>query len=225
MLTLLHGDDIVSSRRALGEMKLAHKESEILTLDGKKASLSDLKQALESSSILSSSRLVILENFFSSQPSKEKLFYLSSGEFSSDLVFWEGKKTSPGLIKKLGPRIQVRLFKTPAVVFQFLDNFLPKNRKASLIDLKKTLKSSPQSLVFYLLVGHIRNLLLVKDGEVPPKMQVWKLRKLQSQAKQFSLDSLQKIYRRLLLIDIAQKTGEERFDLAGELQMLILDFK
>jgi len=128
------------------------------------------------------------------------------------------------LIKKLGPRIQVRLFKTPAVVFQFLDNFLPKNRKASLINLKKTLKSSPQSLVFYLLVGHIRNLLLVKDGEVPPKMQVWKLRKLQSQAKQFSLDSLQKIYRRLLLIDIAQKTGEERFDLAGELQMLILDF-
>lgn len=223
MLILLHGDDTVSSRKALEEIKLAHKESEISTLDAKKTNLSDLKQALESSSIWAPSRLVVLENFFSSRPSKEELSYLSSGNFASDLVLWEGKQTSPGLIKKFGPRIQIKLFKPPAIVFQFLDNFSPKSEKGNLLNLKKTLSSSPQSLVFYILVKRIRDLLLVKDQKKPSGIQVWQLRKLQNQAKQFSFDSLQKIYQQLLLIDIAQKTGEKRFDLAGELEMLILD--
>lgn len=224
MITLLHGDDAVSSRKALEEIKLSHKGSEILVLDGKRAALVDLTQALESLSILSSSRLVVLENFLSFRPAKEKLAYLSSGGFSSDLVLWEGKKIPPASIKKFGSGIKVRLFKTPAVVFQFLDSFSPKNEKGGLLFLQKTLKSSPSSLVFFLLVKRIRNLLIVKDGGKLSGVQVWQLRKLQNQAKLFSLGALQEIYKKLLFIDIAQKTGEKRFDLAGEMEMLVLDF-
>lgn len=224
MLTLLHGDDIVSSRKALEEIRLSRKDSEILILDGKKAALVDLTQALESLSMLFSSRLVILENFLSSRPAKEKLAYLFSGGFSSDLVLWEGKKIPPASIKKFGSEIKVRLFKTPAVVFQFLDNFSPKNKKGGLLFLQRTLKSSPPSLVFFLLVKRVRNLLIVKDGGKLAGMQVWRLRKLQNQTKLFSLGALREIYKKLLLIDVAQKTGEERFGLAGEVEMLVLGF-
>lgn len=222
MLTLLHGDDIVSSRKVLEEIKLGHTEGEALVLDGRRVSLSDLKQALESLPMLGSSRLVILEHFFSSRPSKEMFSYLASGEFSSDLIIWEGKQISKEAIKKFRSRIKVRLFKTPAIVFQFLDQISPKNKKGSLLTLQKTLKSSPQGLVFYLLVQHIRKLLLIKSGQVPQGIQAWKLRKFQSQAKLFTLNSLRKLYQKLLLVDIAQKRGEERFDLAGELEMLVL---
>lgn len=223
MITLLHGDDIVSSRKALEALKLSRQQSEVLFLEGPKVSLTDLKQALESSSLLSSSRLVVLEEFLSSRPDKEKLAYLGSGQFGADLIFWERKKISPGMIKKLGPQTKVQLFKTPALVFRFLDNFGSPNQKGSLLLLEKVLASAPLSLVFYLLVKRIRDLLLVKDQKNPSQVQIWQLKKLQTQARFFRSGSLEKIYGRLLEIDRAEKRGESRFDLKGELEMLILD--
>lgn len=223
MITLLHGDDIVSSRKALEALKLSRQQSEVLFLEGPKVSLTDLKQALESSSLLAFSRLVILERFLSSRPNKEKLVYLASGQFGADLIFWERKKIPPGTIKKLGPQAKVQLFKTPALVFRFLDGFGSPNRQNSLLLLKKAAFSSPSSLVFYLLVKRIRDLLLVKGGGEPSRIQAWQLKKLQTQARFFHPGSLERVYRRLLEIDRAEKTGEKRFNLEGELEMLILD--
>lgn len=223
MITLLHGDDVISSRKALEALKSSRKESEVLSLDGLKVNLTDLKQALESSSLFSSSRLVVLERFLSSRPDKEKLAYLASGQFGADLILWERKKISPGTIKKLGPQAKVQLFKTPALVFRFLDGFGSPDQKNSLLLLKKVLASAPSGLVFYLLVKRIRDLLLIKDQKKPSRAQTWQLKKLQTQAQFFRPDSLEKAYRRLLEIDRAEKRGEARFDLEGELEMLILD--
>lgn len=223
MITLLHGDDLVSSRQTLEALKSTRKESEVLSLDGAKVSLTDLKQALESPSLVSASRLVILEGFLSSRPSQEKLAYLASDQLRADLVLWEKKKISPGVIKKLGSQAKARLFKTPALVFQFLDGFGSFHPKGSLLFLKKALSFSPPGMVFYLLVKRIRDLLLVKDQKKPAGIQTWQWKKLQKQAQVFNSGSLKEIYRQLLIIDRAQKTGQDRFNLEGELEMLILN--
>lgn len=222
MITILHGGDIVSSRKVLEAIRASHDKQDTIILDAKKTDFSSLKLALETPAFFSHSRLVILENFFGTNPKKESLDYLSSGEPLADLVVWENKEISQRLPAKLSRSAQIRLFKTPAVVFKFLDSLYPKNARDGLLLLHKTLEKSSASLVFYLLVRHVRELILVKSGQ-RKGLAFWKLRKLLAQVEYFSFESLRKLYRKLLLIDLQQKTGQSRFDLIGELEMIVLE--
>jgi DNA polymerase III delta subunit len=222
VITILHGDDLISSRKALEVVRSSYDKADTVVLEGKKIDLSSLKPALESPAFFSSSRLVVLENFLAANPPKKILDYLSSGAISSHLVIWEKKEISKRLLTKFRPPVKINLFKTPAVVFRFLDSLCPGNVKKSLSLLHETLKRSTASLVFYLLVRHTRELILVKSGQ-NPKLPWWKLKKLRHQAKFFSLESLTRLYRKLLLIDLRQKTGKNLFDLSGELEMIVLE--
>ncbi|MBI5465135.1 hypothetical protein HY946_00820 [Candidatus Gottesmanbacteria bacterium] len=228
MITILHGDDIVKSRQELETIKKQYPNAEIIFLDGRKLDLTSVKQALESSSMFSRSRLVIIENFLASKKNKnqeEILGYLAKEPSETELIFWESVSlTSPGLARLKGARVLE--FKPEAVLFKFLESIRPANTEETLVLLGRCIRGGPPEIIFYMLVRQFRLLLLVKDGitsgvEELDRLADWQKQRLVRQAKCFDLKQLVDIYHQLLEIDSQQKTGENAFDLPKTLELFV----
>lgn len=244
MLTILHGDNILASRKALESAKLAASEKEIIKLEGKKTDLPLLKQALEAKSLFAENKLVVVEDLITDnrkQITENVINYLIEGKFDADLVLWEGKPLPIGILskfKKAGDKktgyIKIQLFKQPAVIFKFLDSIKPKNIKEMLTSLKRSIEVSQPEIVFYMLVRQFRILLAVKakekdrtiernnDIEELKRLAAWQLGRLKIQASHFSLEQLLKIYKELLIIDYQIKTGKSALDLTKRMELFIM---
>lgn len=221
MKILLHGENIVESREALHQIRTKHK-GEILNLNGKTVSLTEIKQALESMSLFEGDRLVIIENLFSRQSKtqlKELIDYIANIKTNTSLVLWEGKELGKVALRKF-TAFDVQLFKIPKVLFAFLENIIPGNIEKMLVLLNESRKSNEEMFIFLMIVRQIRLLLLAKDQGLigmPP----WIAGKLSHQSREFTNDQLIKLYKKLLLIDIGQKTGRASYNLGQELDLFI----
>ena len=185
--------------------------------------LLSLRQALESSSLLSKSYLVIIENLFSGKKNKEKekiIDYLKKNQ-PQNLIIWEEKKIDGRLL--LSFKNSVLTFDLAPLVFHFLDSFFPGNAKSCLSLFHQCLEQEPSEAVFYLLQKRVEHLIIAYDlgRSGLSKMALWQAEKLIRQAQKFTLLELLKIYRRLLKIDFQQKTGKSSFDLSDNLDLLI----
>lgn len=123
MITLFHGDDIVSSRRALP--KGIHYEAKDLTPE-------KLEQILGGEELFGTAKTIIIEGLVKSLPGTKK-----------DVYLWVGKKLSSAQVKNF-PGVQIKEFKIPQVLWQFLSS-------RQLKDLEACLKTEPVELVWYLL--------------------------------------------------------------------------
>ena len=88
MLTILHGENTVKSREALLASKQDYGNAEIIELLGN-VDYTSLKQALESTSLFSDKRLVIIENLFSSKTQKksdDRIAYIAKSAYDADVV-------------------------------------------------------------------------------------------------------------------------------------------
>ncbi|MBI2028888.1 hypothetical protein HYT02_00530 [Candidatus Gottesmanbacteria bacterium] len=221
MNILLHGDDVAKSRDALSILRFDR--DEVITFDGKSANLGEIKQACESISLFGEKRVVIIENLFSrltKNELKEIISYLSSIDTNYDIIIWEGKLLTKTAIGKLGKKWQAKEFSLPKVIFTLMESVRPKNnvKMLELLQKAKELKVGNE-FIFLMLVRQIRMLILAKDkglGDMP----FWMAGKFEKQAEYFKIDQLLLMYKKLLAIDIRQKTGAGAFDLGGELDLL-----
>lgn len=224
MIRLLHGDNLVESRKGLGTLisEARGKGAEVVFFSGKKITISDLRGALESGSLLGNNRLVVIENLLGGIQSKEKskvIGYLKDGDFDNDLVLWEEKE-----IKKTGlPKVfQEQVFKVNQIIFRFLESLKPGNQKEMLNLLLQLKQREEAEMVFYMLIRQFRYLILGKDNELS-KMPEWQSRKFVSQSKFFSEEKLKEVYKSFLKIDFQQKTSSDSFSLYSRLDLFIAD--
>lgn len=216
MITLLHGNNIVASRAKLTQCIDKAKElgKEIRQLDGKTLDALVLTQAVESSSLFGGDVLVIIEGFLVKKSALIDI--LKRAAETIDIILWEDKEIGKTMITLLGSKCSVELFKTPTVIFQFLDGMsLDLFYQALLID-------APER-IFVMIVRRIRELIMIKDGVTPEGLQGWQAGRLTSQAKSFTMDRLLTMEKRLLEIDISIKTGTSPFPLAQQLELFLID--
>lgn len=225
MIILLHGDNIVVSRNELERLK-KEKTKEVLTFDGGKIDLSELKQALEAKSLFGQEKIVILENFLSQKPSTVKnqiIEYLKNLETTVDLILWEGKEMEKKSLDSF-PSAKKQLFRLDPVLFKFLDSLKPGSGKTAVALLREVLRREEVELVFYMLVRQFRLLIALKNvskdsiSEIV-KLGSWQKEKLARQANNFDLEDLLRIYHQLLEIDSKSKTGLSPFNLASTLEL------
>ncbi len=229
MIHFLHGDNQVSSRNKLTDLTTQAREDnkEIIQLDGFKMNLNQLIQALEASSLFGQEKLVIIENLFSRQKSQEKenlIQYFKKESITPDLILWE-KKEIPGTTARWLPKDwQYQVFKTPVVIFKFLDSFKSHNQKQMLTLLHQCIRADSAEMVFYMLARRIRELIIAFDlGKPGLKGAPWQIGKLVHQAKNFTLEQLKEVYARLLNIDIDIKTGRSFMPLDWHLDLLMVN--
>lgn len=227
MLYLIHGDNTEAARNKLLELKVAAKDKEIRTLSGKRMDPNATVQALESSSLFGGDVLVVVEGFISSAKKREKAFgttlsQLITAAASIDVVLYEEKEVEKGTLTKLGPKCEVFLYKTPVVIFQFLDSIRPGNAKISLTLFAQVIAREPAEIVFALLIRRVRQLMELSDGLTPDGLQGWQADRLTSQARHFTIEQLVVMHTSLLDIDIAIKTGSSPFTLAQRIEQVLI---
>ena len=225
-MLILHGENLVASRKRLKEeidnFRLKFK-GEVIKFAGNQVDLTQIKQAVESSSLFGQNRLIVIENLFSGSPSTEKqkiVGYLKQN-LPKNLLIWEKRKIDNRVLAHF--KAQVFQFDLTPIIFRFLDSLVPNNQKFSLSLLHQCFDQDAPEIVFYMLGRQIRLLIIAADLGENGLIEIpeWKRKKLISQAKEFSLTKLLQLYRQLLKIDWQQKTGQTPFDLASQLDLFI----
>ena len=228
MITVVCGEDSVASREHY--IGLKH-EYGIKNYEIRNLSISDLPEIPqwmgESRSLFGLSQVFFCENISkkASKRSNPKLYGLLEGLANSKdviVVDWEDSLSKREL--KLPSTVQIKEFKPPRSIFQLLDSCYPSNYKIFLAILYSLPERTDEAFVFIMLSRHIRNLLLVCSGSVPPTIQKWQVWKLSSQAKHWDSEKLCRFYEGLHRIDVMQKTGVNPYNLRKSLDILAAYF-
>lgn len=220
MITLLHGDYVEASRNELRRLIDAAKiTKEVRMIDGTTTDDSALIQALESSSLFGNTSIVVIERLFSKLGRQQKrvtsLSALLSSTQGTDVILWEDKEIGAATVKQLGVGANVRLFKLPVLIFQFLDGIRPGNAKNLITTYQKLIATEAPELVFSMTVKRMRQLIQLNDNVVPLGLASWQASRLTTQAKSFTMDKLLTLYEKLHRIEVSIKSGESAVSLSG----------
>lgn len=227
MIILLHGDYTEASRVDLNWIKQTAKGKEIRQLDGRNLDKTALTQMLESSSLFGGETLIIIENLFSRIGKKIKLVeelaeIISSSAKNTDIILWEDKEVGTSVVKNLGSSVRVKLFKTPAIIWQFLDGLAP-NRARILIPIyRQLIENETPELVLTMIVRRLRQLIQLRDGVTPDGLAGWQASRLTAQARLFTMDTLLLMEKKLLDIEYSIKTGSSPFTLSQHLEQWLI---
>ena len=207
MITIIHGDNVVAGRNELEKIR-TNFSGEIVVLEGKNLSPTDLIQATQSQSLLSEKRLVIVENCLE----------FEIGKNECDMVFWYDKEIGKTILDKFKKyETKILLFKTDTLIFKFCDNILPGNGKKSVELFRSCLQSGDAEYIFIMIVRQFRLMLN------PLSLTPWQQSKVVSQAKAFGQNKLESIYKKLLEMDYQNKTGQLPMGLAFSLEVFLLN--
>ena len=131
MITIIHGDDLVSSRNYLSELKKKHKKSlffeeDIVNKESLFSSLENLTLFEEDTPDAVFIENLLVKNKTTSKEFKDLVSYLVSKEKNIDIYLWE-----PSLLSKTSLNVfksaTVKLFKLKNTLFYFLDSIKPNN--------------------------------------------------------------------------------------------------
>lgn len=228
MITIIHGNDIVSSRRFFLEEKQKFPEAPFL--DGEKVTATDLAQIFEGGGLFEESKTVFIEHFFNRKKRKDEFTMLSEylqRQSSHTIYLWEGKeleKSSLTAVKTAVPRV----FKLPQTLFVFLDSLKPGNGKQLITLFHQTLETTDAEMVFFMLVRQFRLLLALSEPsneqiDELKRLAPWQRTKLEQQAKSFGKEELRAIYHRLFGIETRQKTGTLSNSILTNIDFLLLE--
>ncbi len=213
MLTIVHGSDIVASRKFF----LAEKERfvDAILLREDEINLTHLSQLLETGGLFEKLQTLLIEQFLTERKkSTEKeaiLSYLVKQAKTHTIIFWEGKELAKTTFTPF-KNANIKSFKLSSSLFVFLDAIKPKNGRQLVQLFHKSLETTEPELVFFMLIRQLRILLCMSENRGETISEVvrlasWQKGKIEKQAKLFEKDTLKKYYSQLFEIERAQKTG------------------
>lgn len=166
-----------------------------------------LAERLTSSSLFPEEVLYIIENGKKVTTNDLKWIGKNSEKYKGSLLIYYGGKLPATIKNALARNTSFESFDIPPIIFQFLDNFYPKNRKVCLDLLEKMLNSSPIEMVIFMLARHLRDLCWAQEGGRGMALPSWKAGKLKAQAQKFTKEQLTDTIDTLAEIDIKSKIG------------------
>lgn len=228
MISVIHGEDVVSSRKKIEEF--LSDSSWATKIDISRESFHSVFPVINSQSFFSSKKTIVIENSskLKGKPKEEFINLLISSESASDLhiILWEGKKLETEFIKKLKqPRIF--LFDLPKYFFQFLDSLRPKNGLSSKRLLLMIEDKISYEQLFYSMVKRIRQLMIIKtdqykEFEDTKLMRDWQIGKLKNQACYWTEPQLTNFYRKLFELELGLKTSQLPMPLLHHIDFLLI---
>lgn len=218
MITIFHGDNFISSRNALNEIKNTVK------LDAKSTTPEDLTQSLGSKALFEDEKPIIIENLLSLPQSnnKQNLIDIVLNTTDKTIYFWDKKTVTPS-VKKQFKNAAIKEFKLTKTVFQFLDALKPNNQVNILKLLHQTLLNDPAELVFYFLHRRVSQLIQALVDPKELRGAPWQIGKIKAQAKNFTVTQLTSLHQKLADLDYKIKSGQSVLPLSSQLDLLFLN--
>lgn len=225
MITIVHGEDIVSSRKYFVDQK----DENSLTFDGETLMLIELNQSLSGSSLFGSSKKIFIDNLFSKKASKNFdsiTELLSKKQKNTEVYIWSDKALS---VKQLSlfPKADAKLFKIPQNIWSFLDGIKPGN-VSNVSMFHNALSTSQPEIIFTMIIRQFRLMIGLSESfnnniDEIKRLAPWQKSKLMRQASLFGIDSLKQIYKKLYKIEKQQKTGSSNLSLVQNIDILLLE--
>ncbi|AKM81554.1 MAG: hypothetical protein UT13_C0001G0594 [Candidatus Pacebacteria bacterium GW2011_GWF2_38_9] len=227
MLKIIHGENLVASRKKLTELidEAKKKNQEVSSLEAEKLDRAKLEAALLSESLFGNEKLLIIESLYSLPKSKKKDEFIDLiSSASIELILWEKKLLTKTNLKKFGNDFENYEFKVSSKLWTFLDQLSANknNKKALLKIFRESIESDDAEFVFLMLARQIRLLIQIKENH-PPKIAPFMMGKLNSQARTFSLEKLLELHQQLYQIDQKQKQSTGLLSLASELDLFLFN--
>lgn len=231
MITIIHGQDIVSSRKFYIDERKKSLHPIMFSYDN--LDLTNLAQVFTSNSLFDiKNKEIFIENFFSKKKAQDKKFsnivsFLEKHSKEADMIIWESKEISKKQLSNL-KSATVKLFSLPKALFAFLSELGHGNNKKLLYLFHKTLEHTEVELVFYMIARQFRLLLAVlgksQSNQIDEikNMQPWQKTSLVKQANFFTEKHLKIIYKKLCNMDISQKTGQSVLSLCQDIDFFLL---
>jgi len=228
MITIVHGDNIESSRNELTSLISSAKDKEVRRLDGKHLDETALIQAMESNSLFSSNVIVIVENLFTPLGRKTKRIkeftkILDDNTQTADCICWEPKELSKEVLSCFTSKVTSKVFSIPKTIFIFLDNIKTNNAKMLLSMADELFLVSAPELVWNMMISRVRQLIQIQSGVNPAKLQSWQVSRLTNQERSFTMDKLLKSYSKMLEMEYALKTGMSPFSMSETIKQWIIE--
>ncbi len=226
-MTIIHGENLVSSRRKLVELLATARSvgQTTTTLHAKKTTRAELEQVLGASGLFGQTQLLVVEELHSLPNSNritELIELLAAGAQSSQVILWEKRSLTATMLKKF-PLTNALEFKASKTIFKWLDSLTghKRNLTEQLRLLAESVISDGEVFCLTMLARQVRLLIQVLDsGQVkgPPFM----ISKLKRQTSTFTLAQLLKLHTQLLNLDRDLKTSQNRLSPALELDLLLM---
>lgn len=228
MITIIHGDDIASSRNFLNDMKVKFPEAVQFSSDS--LNMTDLAQRIDGGGFFDTEKVIIIEQLFAKRKVKKEfeamIGYLKTKTLENEIFLWEGKELDKKSLS-LFNHPTVKSYKLPQTLFYFLDNLKPNNGKELVRMFHDSLKTTDAEMVFFMLIRHVRLLLALNSPTADSidevkRLAPWQQGKVARQAKLFSTTELIEIHEKLFILDKEQKTGELALPLNLAIDILLL---
>ncbi len=231
MITIIHGEDIVASRAYYNSLKTQFKNFYVLQADT--ITLTELKQLMEGGSLFASSVAVFIDDFFTkkkatSSESKDIISYVTNAPKSVTVNFWEGKQLTSVQLKLI-KGAQVTHYPLPMDIFAFIDSLFSASTNDRIKLFHKAMQNSEVEFIFFMLIRQVRLLLSSKQQDAKKidellRLAPWQTKKIQTISQNLSESLLKKVYAKLFLLDVAQKTGNLPLPLLESLDFFLLEF-
>src|SRR4029079_9436574 len=168
----------------------------------------NLQTIVRSEDLFGNEKLVIVDSF--DLLSKKDLEWMKehADTFAGNLVIHHTKLLPRTKIKSIPGLTKVEEFTYPVILWKMIDSFYPGNAKNFLTLMHQVIEKEAPELVFGLLAKQVRDLYWVLVDPYNCPIPDWKIAKLQSVAKKFSEEKLEKIIEELAEIDIQSKTSD-----------------
>lgn len=227
MKIVIHGVDIVASRKLLDDQKRESPQAEIIQMEGKQITLTDMVTAVETKSLFGSSRMIIIENLVSGVFNADKeaiLNYLSLVATDNTIIIWESSEIPKKYISPFFSTWKVYNLPYPQILFKFLDMIGTTSAGSILSIFHSLITQKDASVIHTMLVRQFRLLIIAKDtgAEGLSDMQSWQIHKFLQQSKYFSRLELTNDYRELLSIEYKVKSGKTPYSLSQLLDIFLL---
>ncbi len=224
MITLIHGNDTLSSRK----FYLDHKDQDSIVFDAENINLVELEQSLAGSGLFGSTKKIFIENLFSRKSAKnlEPIGKLLSNYKESEVFFWTDKEVGVKVLTAF-PKVEKKEFKIPQNIWNFLDNIRP-SATSNVTSFHKTLNETESEIIFAMIIRQFRLMLgLVSSSseniDEIKRIAPWQKTKILKQASLFGEEKLKTIYKKLYKIDKTTKTGKTNLTLTQNIDILLLE--
>ncbi len=211
MITLVHGEDSLSSYQRLSELIEVAKGQglEIIIKDASELSIATLRQESEGRDLFGARNCLVIKGLLSGTKSKQKDGLIGLLETLSDaeIILYEPKEITKTALKSLS-KAKIELFAINQVIFKFLDVLRPGNNRVILQAWNRLLELGQEpEFVFSMVVRQIRLLIQAKSGASYLKLSPYPKKLILAQANYFTLNQLLDLHRHLYDLDKRLKTG------------------
>ncbi len=224
MLTIICGEDSISSRDYYLKLRLECASKKFEVRDIKVGELSEIEKWLSNSPSLFSSTLVLFTESLNKKISKRSnpalLSLVENLANKKDVVLVDWEEHTSARELKLSKGIIIKEFKPSSSIFKLLDACYPGNIKQFTSCLYSLPEKTDDTFIYIMLIRHVRNLFVIKLGCALKSLQFWQVAKLRSQTKLWDTSKLVSFYEGLYRIDIGLKTGRNALPLRKSLDLL-----